>query len=175
MYKKKHMATVYRAPGKRVVGDTVRHLVEAGARDLFHQQTQDYVPPTTTNLALWIDTGNLGGAAPRDGGDTVMGGTTPRRDAVGMPRADIALPGRPADAAITGEVYGVSAFHVPGGGGAGLRLGLHGGRRTLNAGAAFPGIQGTWGPFGAAGSWTIALFVALEQCETGYPLSFTSL
>ena len=147
------MSTVHTSSSKRVLQTGGRDVILGDGRDMYLQATEDYVPPVATGLVLWFDVGD-GAAA------TTAGAAVPKSG--GAATAELLIPRRAVDLTLdTTQVLtvGADAYVVE----------FQGSRATAHLAPTSPGIQGTWGPFGAdGGSWTVSVFLSLPQLVTSY-------
>ena len=116
------------------------------------QAVQDYVPPQTAALATWLDVGDSQATTTRAG-------------------ETFGLAGRPADAAVSGRggsvtpslfIETASAFAIS----------RQNDRSVVNFGRSSSGLQGTWGPFGTTGSWTLMIFLKVDQPVDDYGTTY---
>ena len=106
-------------------------------------------------MVMWIDTGDAAATTTRDA------------------TATITLSSRPANQALTRETIPPSGLSVDGQ--SRFAVGRQNDRHVLQFDSMSTGITGTWGPFGTNGSWTIILFLKVDQPVNDYGTTYIGL
>ena len=112
------------------------------------KDTQDYIPPSGNTLVTWIDVGDS------------------------MPsnmRAGDVLPitGRSANAAM-GDTSPTTTSSLSIDRSSTFSISRQNDRAVMNLSGASAGVNGTWGPFGASGGWTIMMFLKVDRPVNDY-------
>jgi hypothetical protein len=147
------MTTVNKASGYVQVPASGAIRIESG-RIFCCQATEDYIPPSGNNLVAWLDVGDTTTTSTRAGG--------------------LQMPSRPADAALWG-LTGATATTLSVDGGSTFAVSRQNDRPVVHFGSGSSGITGTWGPLASSGSWTVMMYVKLDQPVDDYGTTYTGL
>jgi hypothetical protein len=141
------MTTVEKASGFVRVDASSKIEIPPGGSIHCCKGVQDYVPPGVNTLVTWIDLG-----------DSTLSTT----------RADVLpISGRSASAAL-GEIGPTTTTSLSVDRSSTFAISRQNDRSVMNLNAASAGVNGTWGPFGASGSWTIMMFLKVDRPVNDY-------